>query len=150
MKSKNPSNKRSFSTMARRSYTLSTFRRQELTQGAPDSASYEAVLASIRAGEVSTDSSKWLEERGYQFQPVWRNQNWKQGVEETLPEGVTGLQKNITPDTDKMADVLPNGWKFKERYHPLVEQVVGLMIRDGKKAQAERVCIAQFNNCGGC
>ncbi|KAF2103855.1 ribosomal protein S7 [Rhizodiscina lignyota] len=145
LKSKTPNSKRSFSTMAGRMITASARTHQDLTQNPTDPAAWDAVLANLNAGDSSAvaentgaERSTWLEERGYQFDPVWRSQNFKQGVQEALPAGVTGLQKSMSPDTTKVTDVLPNGWKFKERYDPLVAQFVGLMIRDGKKATAER------------
>lgn len=153
MKSKKPNDKRSFSTMTRKAYTSSAQKGQELTPNPTDPAAWEAILSNLKTGgaaeppkDVEGVRSKFLEERGYQHDPVWRSQNWKKGVEEALPAGVAPLQRNITPDTTRLAQVLPAGWKFKERYDPLIEQFVGLMIRDGKKAKAERVCFHN-NNC---
>lgn len=35
----------------------------------------------------------------------------------------------------------PDGFNVKKRYHPVVEQVTRLMMRDGKLAAAQRVCL---------
>ncbi len=34
----------------------------------------------------------------------------------------------------------PDGFNVKKRYHPVVEQITRLMMRDGKLAAAQRVC----------
>lgn len=38
----------------------------------------------------------------------------------------------------------PDGFNVKKRYHPMVEQITRLMMRDGKLAAAQRVCLPLY------
>lgn len=41
----------------------------------------------------------------------------------------------------------PDGFNVKKRYHPMVEQITRLMMRDGKLAAAQRVCLPLYATC---
>jgi len=111
MKNSATGGKRSFSTMAR------MHRRQFSTsairrQELPQSAPHEDTL----------------------FQPELINSM-------SVPQQVS-VETPITPGVKFGLPTLPlpPGSNYKYRYDPLVEQMVGLLVRHGKKSVAQRVC----------
>lgn len=41
----------------------------------------------------------------------------------------------------------PQGFNLKKRYHPVLEQITRLLMKDGKLSVAQRVCLAYWVDC---
>lgn len=69
-----------------------------------------------------------------------------EGVELTEPE-VGGMQ-NPGHKFGLPKRPWPEGFNMKKRYHPVLEQITRLLMRDGKLSVAQRVSLGAMPECG--
>ncbi|KAF1992044.1 ribosomal protein S7 [Aulographum hederae CBS 113979] len=122
---KNKNGTRSYSTFASsgRQYSTSAIQRQEITKQ-PGTLAQNDIIAMTRQQEA--EEARLIEE--YSLDRELANM----AEPEAVVEDLSGLKFGMP----KMP--LPPGSHYKDRYDPLVDQLVGLMIQDGKKSIAQQ------------